>query len=351
MSTLLIEDVDTLATDNLIHNRLNFRLHLPNGVRLGAEFRNRIFFGEVVSATPGFGDLVTAYDGVLPLEILWIDGDGLVMNTIIDRLWLDYAGSSFEARIGRQRINWGISPVWNPNDLFNAFNYLDFDYEERPGADAARFEYYVGPASSVEAAFKLAEESSENVGALIFKTNTAGYDLQALAGRFQEDWAAGVGWAGSIGESGFKGEATLFVPSGDAPDTSDVALSATVSIEHAFKNGWTGLVSYLLTSSGASSSADVASFLLFEPTAKNLMPNRHTVFGNFGRQLSPLSFINFGGFYAFEVNWVILYPAFTYSLATNWDLDLVAQLFWGDDLQGNFGNQGNALFFRVKWSF
>jgi hypothetical protein len=351
MSTAYIQSADTLVTDNLIHNRLTFRLHLPSGFRVGVEMRNRIFFGELVSSTPGFGDAVTSYDGVLPLEILWVDGDGLVMNTIFDRLWVDYSGSSFEARVGRQRINWGINPVWNPNDLFNAFNYLDFDYEERPGADAARLEYYVGEASSVEVAFKLAENSDEHVGAMIYKVNTNGYDLQALAGRFQQDWSAGVGWAGNLGDAGFKGEGTLFVPSSDAPDSSDVTLSASTSLEYAFRSGWSGTIAYLLNTNGAKNSNDAASFLLFEPTAKHLMPNRHTVFLNFGRQLSPISFLNFGGFYAFEVNWIILFPAFTYSVATNWDLDLIGQLFWGEDLDGNFGNQGNAVFFRTKWSF
>jgi hypothetical protein len=351
MSTALIDDVDTLATDNLIHNRLNFRLYLMPELRLGMELRNRVFFGEVVSGTSGFGDLVTQYDGILPLEALWIDGDGLVFNTIVDRLWLDFRGSSFEARIGRQRINWGVSPVWNPNDLFNAFNYLDFDYEERPGADAVRVAYYVGQASSIRAAFKAAEDGSEHVGALMYRLNTSGYDLQALAGRFREDWSVGVGWAGSIGGTGFKGEGTLFVPSSDAADTADASVSATVAFEHAFRNGWTGTVSYLLNSSGESDAGNVASFLLFEPTAKTLMPNRHTAFLSFGRQLSPLSFINLGGFYAFEVNWLIFYPAFTYSVATNWDLDLVAQLFWGEESDGGFANQGNAVFFRVKWSF
>ena len=188
-------------------------------------------------------------------------------------MYLDYQGfGQNKGRLGRQRINWGISPVWNPNDLFNAFNYLDFDYEERPGADAARFEYYTGSASSIEGAFKLAEDSDEHVGAAIYRFNTSGYDLQFLAGRFQEDWAAGGGWAGNIGEAGFKGEATVFVPSSDAPDTSDVTVSATAAIEYGFQNGWITTASYLLNSAGASDSRDAASFLLFEPTAKNLMP-------------------------------------------------------------------------------
>ena len=50
-------------------------------------------------------------------------------------------------RIGRQRINWGVNLAWNPNDLFNAYSLIDFDYQERPGSDAIRFQYYMGDLS------------------------------------------------------------------------------------------------------------------------------------------------------------------------------------------------------------
>ena len=53
----------------------------------------------------------------------------------------DYRDNKINFRIGRQRINWGTTTIWNPNDIFNAYNFLDFDYEERPGMDGGKFQY------------------------------------------------------------------------------------------------------------------------------------------------------------------------------------------------------------------
>lgn len=66
----------------------------------------------------------------------------MILRTMIDRLWIDWAYKKWELRAGRQRINWGKTSVWNPNDLFNTFNYANFDYEEQAGSDAIKLSYY-----------------------------------------------------------------------------------------------------------------------------------------------------------------------------------------------------------------
>ena len=77
------------------------------------------------------------------------------LNTTIDRLWVDFNYGKLQVRAGRQRINWGQTLIWNPNDIFNAYSFFDFDYIERPGSDAVRVQYYPGSSSSVEAAVKV----------------------------------------------------------------------------------------------------------------------------------------------------------------------------------------------------
>ena len=67
-----------------------------------------------------------------------------------DRLFIEWNKEKWNIRIGRQRINWGINLAFNPNDIFNAYNFLDFDYEERPGVDAARVQYYYGSFSGLD---------------------------------------------------------------------------------------------------------------------------------------------------------------------------------------------------------
>jgi hypothetical protein len=358
MQTNVIQNVDTILTDNLIHNRLNLKVKLPKGFTFGAGARIRAFYGEVtktgilVGNTTGnsYSDQLKNYDGILNLERTWVSGNSLIVNSIMDRLWMDYSKGNWEIRVGRQRVNWGLNTVWNPNDLFNALDYLDFDYEERPGSDAVRVHYYLNDMSSIDIAYKWAKDPKKNVGAIKYKFNTHTYDVQFILGQYQEDLAAGIGWAGNIKKAGFKGEGTYFIPY-DSLSTATGVLSFSTTLEYGFKNGWTGMASYLLNTGGTDQSQSALGLNAFTPDAKTMMPNKHTVFVNFSKSLSPVFALNVGGFYGFGVNWLIFFPTATYSIKENWDLDLVGQLFWGDNTQQNFTNQGNGVFLRLKWSY
>ena len=358
MQTNVIQNVDTILTDNLIHNRLNLKVKLPKHFTFGTGVRIRAFYGEVtktgiaVSNLTGssYADQLKGYDGVMNLERTWVSSNSLIVNSIMDRLWLDYSKGDWEIRVGRQRVNWGLNTVWNPNDLFNALDYLDFDYEERPGSDAVRVQYYLGEMSSIDIAYKWAEGSKKNVGAIKYKFNTHTYDIQLLLGQYQEDLAAGFGWAGNIKKAGFKGEGTYFIPY-DSLSSATGVLSLSTTLEYGFKNGWTGMFSYLLNTGGTDQPQSALGLNSFTPDAKTMMPNKHTVFVNFSKSLSPVFSLNAGGFYGFGVNWLILFPTATYSIKQNWDIDLVGQLFWGDNAQQSFTNQGNGIFLRLKWSY
>ena len=151
-------------------------------------------------------------NGIIDLSHVWVNENSFVFHSIIDRLWMNYSHKKFDLRIGRQRINWGVNTVWNPNDLFNAFNFVDFDYEERPGSDAVRFQYYTGDFSSFEIAARPGEHIDSTVAAAMYKFNKWNYDFQVLGGNYFSDIALGLGWAGNIKNAGFKGEATYFHP-------------------------------------------------------------------------------------------------------------------------------------------
>jgi hypothetical protein len=240
--------------------------------------------------------------------------------------------------------------VWNPNDLFNAFDYLDWDYEERPGSDAVWGEYFTGALSALDAAYKWTSDQDDQVGAARFAWNRWGYDLQVLGGRCARDWAVGAGWAGSLADVGFKGEGTVFVPRKEAPK-EPTTVSFTTSLEYAFRNGWTGMFSYLLNTHAGLGKKSIRGLQSFRPSAKNLFPARHTGFAAAYRQFSPIFYLNLAGLYAFQAKALLLLPTCSVSLATDWDLDLIGQLFWGETGTGAFASAGQAWFLRVKWSF
>ncbi|MEQ8535546.1 MAG: hypothetical protein RIB86_27055, partial [Imperialibacter sp.] len=196
--------------DNLIHNRLNLKWY-PNEHLTGAlEVRNRFFIGNSLGLIPNYGSYVDVNNDYVDMSVLPINNDKAVLHMMIDRAYLQWNKNNLEVTVGRQRINWGQNLVWNPNDIFNAYSFFDFDYEERPGSDALRVQYYTGVASSVEATVKAADSWDKVVAAGIWRTNKWNYDFQGFAGKMKEHAVLGGGWAGSIRNAGFKGEMTWF---------------------------------------------------------------------------------------------------------------------------------------------
>ncbi len=146
----------------------------------------------------------------LDLSLNIFNEKSFFLNSTIDRAYVQYTHQNFVATVGRQRINWGQSFVWNPNDIFNVQNYFDFDYIEKPGSDAVRLQYYTGYASDAELAAKL-DQDKRLTAAGYFRFNDWNYDFQVLGGLFAgEDLMAGLGWSGSVKGAGFRGETSYF---------------------------------------------------------------------------------------------------------------------------------------------
>ena len=52
MNTTSVVDLDSLITDNLIHNRIRFKAYLSDKITTVIEMRNRIFYGEATRLNP-----------------------------------------------------------------------------------------------------------------------------------------------------------------------------------------------------------------------------------------------------------------------------------------------------------
>ncbi|MFB6258112.1 MAG: hypothetical protein ABEH38_05420 [Flavobacteriales bacterium] len=165
-------DIGKLSNENFFHNRLNFRAYPSKSWTLGIEARNRLFYGEGVKADPRYGDrLLGQYPQRFDLSDLFVNEPGVVMHSKIDRAWVRFSKGKWEVTAGRQRINWGKNLAWNPNDLFNAYSFVDFDYEERPGSDAIWVRYFPKMLSSIDLAYRPGEEGDERIAALRYKFN------------------------------------------------------------------------------------------------------------------------------------------------------------------------------------
>lgn len=335
---------------NLLHHRLNTRFQLDTSWQLGIELRNRAFYGEFLKYAPGYGDLLEQDPGLIDLSWSWINNSNLVAHTAIDRLWINYSTNKWDIRLGRQRINWGQNIVWNPNDLFNVLNYADFDYEERPGSDAVKIQRYLKNNNSFQVAYKFTEDFEDAVFAGMYRFNKKNYDFQILAGKYNQDAAFGVGWAGNIKGSGFKGESTFFQP---LDDSSSQAILTSISWDMSYSNGMYVLVSGLHNSNGT---GDLNRLLTLSGAAggqldlKNLMPNKYSLFVQGSGAINPLVSASLAAIVAVDLGGVFAMPTISLSVKQNLDMSLVGQSFLGvvDD---KVSALSNAVFLRFKWSY
>jgi len=320
------------------NDHLNFRL----------DIRNRIYFGELVKTYPDFASLVTSSNETFNLSKNWVNRNAVLVNSTIDRASAEFTKGKWDITAGRQRINWGINTVWTPNDIFNSFNYFDFDYEERPGSDAARVQYAFNSASSLEFAVSPGKTHSQHIAALMYHFNKWKYDFQLFSGMYQHDLTAGAGWAGNIKGAGFKGEVSYFTPYGHFADSATIV--ASLSLDYAFKNGIYLLVSGLYNYTGKDSIISITGLTSSPLSAKNIFPFKYTAFAEIAYAFTPILKVSFGSMYSPAGNTIIVLPGVTYSIADNWLLDLIGQSFFSEH-GGGYGSLGNSFYLRIKWGF
>jgi hypothetical protein len=330
-------------------NRLNAGIDLPWGLHIAAEGRNRLFYNEQFRDIPGIKEILEQDPGFARLSWVWMDQGGWIGHSDIDRLYLDWRGGSWQVRAGRQRINWGVNLVSNPNDLFNNYSFFDFDYEERPGTDALRVQYHSGFASRVELAYSPSKQARESTAAMLWATNHKGYDLQVLAGYYRHRSALGLGWAGSIGMAGFKGEATWFYDLEGETGVARGNVVAATGLDYMFPAGTFVVAEFLYN--GGYGRRDEGVFLITQPLrADNIM------FSKFAATLSvqhPFSSLLGGGLALMglpDIGAGFIMPSLSWSVMTNLDMEIVGQVFAGG--KGSlFEEAGSSCFVSLQYSF
>jgi len=357
LTTVNFQDVnDEWITDNLLHNRLELRYYPNEKWKFDVEVRNRLFYGQAVTlyntsdSLPGYSKLIGMDNGFFDLSYNWASGTSYLLNTTIDRMFIDYTSGKWQIRAGRHRINWGQNLVWNPNDVFNAYSYFDFDYEERPGTDAVRVQYYTGSTSAAEFVYQLGDNMDDMSFMGLYKFSKWNYDIQFLGGQVKKDLVIGTGWSGDIKGGGFRGEFTYFHDK-DSLSNPIGQLVASISGDYTLPSSLYFHASVLYNSKGTTGKAGIPNpNILIETSAKYLTLSRLDLFGQISYQITPLVY----GSVASIVNpfdrSFFMAPSVTYSLADNLELLFIAQLFNGDT-GTEFGGIGKLFYFRFKWAF
>jgi hypothetical protein len=333
--------------ENLLHNRLNFKWYLNDNITAALELRNRLFTGDMVRMGKPYSDMIGSDPGVVDMSWNLFSEQSFLLNTTLDRLWLDFRFNRLQVTIGRQRINWGQTLVWNPNDIFNTYSFFDFDYPERPGSDAMRVQFFTSSAASAEMAVKF-DGNNDVTAAGLYRFNSRGYDIQFLAGINQgKDIVAGTGWSGAIGNLAFRGEASLFAPVFDSTDEKSTVL-VTTSLEKIFRDNSMAQFQLMYCNNPFQLNG-FESFYSAGLSARDLAFSKLSLFGQGTWAATPLLSIYLSAMLFPGLKGYFTGPGLEYSLGDNLGFTLIWQHFNAEIEDTNYNI--NIAFLRLKYSF
>lgn len=350
LATTLPEPLgDQTYTEYRLQSRLNLRADFGSNFSLFAEGRARLFAGDLVRDFPVYADFIDTDDGLVNLSWMPVRSGDVLLHLIPDRLYADWSTGDWNIRAGRQRINWGINMISNPNDVFNIYSVYEFDYPERPGTDAVRVRYFIDWASRLEFAVAPSRDGyRESVAAALYGFDFRGYDLQLIAGWYRNRVALGGGWAGSAGGTGLKGE-LMFFRDAESPSEGIRGNSfvAAFSADHMFSNGLFVIGELLYNSSGGLENFG----LLAQPlSADNPSVSAWQLSSVVQQSLNPLTDSSLTVITYPDERGAFISPSVTRSLTQNTDANLLAQFFLGAS-DSPLADAGSVLLVSVKWNF
>ncbi|WP_028109790.1 hypothetical protein [Ferrimonas futtsuensis] len=339
-------------TEHLLHQRFDLEYRSQEQWQFNLGMRNRLLYSDALSQ-PGYSDLIGADPGYWDLSGNWLERDSLLGTSSFDRLYATWQGERWQLRGGRFRINWGMTTVWNPNDLFNAYSIYDFDYEERPGSDALMVSRQLGFASEFNLVFSPDDDPDRHSYALRYLFNVKGWDGQLLAGKSGLDRVVGVGFATDISGAGVRGEISHFDPQQPDPQLSQMASSWVTSLESDYSfAGQSNLLARLalLYISDPLPAPSAAEYLRLPLSARTLSFTELTTYGELGWDLTALTRLVLSASY-YDDESVFFGASLSHSLADEWSLLGVVQYFDGSD-SSLFGQSPATLWYgQLRWNF
>lgn len=342
----VIHQPDTLLTGELLHQRTNVRWDVNHRFSIRIDLRTRLFYGPLYTGQSDFINSLRVREALLNTDYFPIKDRHAVLLLQADRSYVEYHTERWNVRAGKQRVNWGTNLIWNPNDVFNSYNILDFDYEERPGTDAIRIQHTFTTAATLDGVWS-PKRSGGSKFATMYRTHAGTYDLQFLAGRNQAQWMTGMGWAGNLKDAGFKGEMNWY----PGNNQSLHQFLAAGTLDYTFEKGWYTYISYLYQQH-TPPSGQLGSYDFTYPVSspKYLMPFVNSFFGGVMKELSPIISLQLALIYGDRNSTTLFYPSLTWNAGENMNVLLtgIASL---SKQQEKLENISNSIFLRMKYSF
>lgn len=330
-----------------LQNRLNIRWDATQSTTLHWQMRTRLYSGDLVRDFPAYADAVDSDDGLANLSWMVANQESWFLHYIPDRLYADWNRGDLNIRAGRQRVNWGINMVTNPNDIFNIYSPYDFDYPERPGSDAIRVRYFSGFASRFEVAVSPARELRNSVAAMLYAFHRGQTDFQLIGGYYRELLTTGGGWAADIRGMGFKGETMLYIDPSNGENGTLHNFITTSAFDYMFDNSLFLVAEILYNHRGGREqfilleeqiSPDNPSFSKYQATMQLSYPIHPLLDGSMAAIWYP------------DEESLFMSPSLSYSVAEDFDLRVLGQFFIGSS-DSVFSSAGNVLTASLTWNF
>jgi len=345
----LDENFSNPTVINILHNRLNMRLDVLKNLHIALEGRNRLLYDENFRMNPSYKDLVDDDRGLVDMSWVWLADGAWLGHTMVDRFYADWQHGQWQVRAGRQRINWGINMVSNPNDLFNVYSFFDFDYEEHPGTDALRIQYHWGHLSRMQLAVSPGKSWQESVAAIMLNFNQNAFDIQTLAGVYRNRLALGGGWSGNLLGAGFKGEATWFYDIERNAVLRRGNVVAAVGADYLFNKGTYGAIEALYN--GGYNRDSTQQIIITEPLRPDdIMFSEFAFTASVSHPFSPVVTAGITAMVLPDIRSAFISPNFNWNMFTNVDVGLLAQVYTSKE-ESIFSDAGSLWMLSLKYSF
>ena len=352
MFSVFTENLDnSWYWQNTVHNRLTFGWQPGEYWRIDAGIRNRLFSGDFLDI-PGYAKNMGKDNGYMDLSWNIMDKKNALLNMACDRLYLTFEKEKWCLKLGRQRVNWGQTFVWNANDLFNSYSFFDFDYIERPGCDAFRGTYYHNATSFSEVVVSL-DHSKKVIAALLHHGTIKNFDYQVMTGiQAEDDYVVGGAFTGDVKGVNLRGEFAYRQPLDNFGKSTGI-IEASFGADYLFSNQLMLQGEVMYNNKGSIFSANNILKLILHPSSANIMSamNSWNVVGMVFYPPTDRLSLSISGMYMSGLETCFAGVIMDYSLWRNLDFSVISQYFTtvGDtipiDARAWFG------FARLKFSF
>ncbi|TVS18579.1 MAG: hypothetical protein EA417_02875 [Gammaproteobacteria bacterium] len=330
-----------------LQNRLNVSWYATSDLTFNWQMRTRLFAGDLVRDFPQYVESIATDDGLVDLSWTVAQRDNWVLQHVPDRLYAEWNRGDWDISIGRQRVNWGVNMITNPNDIFNIYSFYDFDYPERPGSDAIRIQRHLDFTSRIEVAVSPARELRDSVFAALYAFDLRGYDVQIISGYYRDRFTVGAGWAGDFRGAGIKGETMLYRDIDSQEGIRGTNAIVSTSVDYMFENGLFVVAEILYNREGG---RDEFTLLGEQLSPDNPSFSTYQATTQLRYSISPLLEGSLAAIWYPDESAVFISPALTWSLAQDIDLRILGQFFTGSD-DSVFGNAGNLLTASLTYNF